>query len=104
MKALEELVATIRARREADPASSWTATLLSKGVDKCAEKLGEEAVEAVIAAVTSDREGLTKEAADVVFHLLVLLEAADVPFEDVLAELERRAGTSGIAEKASRGA
>ena len=103
MKPLEDLLETVRARRGADPESSWTAALLSKGVEKCAEKLGEEAVEAVIAAVTKDREGLTKEAADVVFHLLVLLEASDVPFEDVLGELDRRSGKSGIAEKASRG-
>lgn len=102
MSILHELEATIAVRKTADPDSSWTAKLLSKGPEKCAEKFGEEAIEAVIAAATNDRENLTAEAADVLYHLLVMLAARDVPLADVLAELERRQGTSGIAEKASR--
>lgn len=102
MTTLEKLAATIDARRGADPDSSWTAKLLSKGPEKCAEKFGEEAVEAIIEAVKGDRERLTSEAADVLYHLLVMLAARDVSLEDVLAELERREGTSGISEKAGR--
>ncbi|SMR81401.1 phosphoribosyl-ATP pyrophosphatase [Aliiroseovarius halocynthiae] len=102
MSILTQLAATIEARKTADPDSSWTAKLLAKGPDKCAEKFGEEAVEAIIAAVKNDRENLTAEAADVLYHLLVMLAARDVALEDVLAELERREGTSGITEKAAR--
>lgn len=102
MNALDRLAATIEARTSADPESSWTAKLLAKGPDKCAEKFGEEAVEAIIAAVRNDRENLTAEAADVLYHLLVMLASRDVPLGDVMAELDRRAATSGIAEKASR--
>ena len=100
--ALTRLAETIEARKSADPETSWTARLLSEGPEKAAEKFGEEAVEAVIEAVKGDRERLTAEAADVVFHLLVMLAARDVSLNDVLDELERREGTSGIAEKASR--
>ena len=103
MTALERLAATIAARKGTDPESSWTAKLLAKGPEKCAEKFGEEAVEAIIEAVKGDREKLTSEAADVLYHLLVMLAARDVTLLDVLAELERREGTSGIAEKAARG-
>lgn len=103
MTVLDKLAATIEARKSADPGSSWTAKLLAKGPEKCAEKFGEEAIEAIIAAARNDRENLTYEAADVIYHLLVMLAARDVPLADVLAELERREGTSGIAEKASRG-
>jgi phosphoribosyl-ATP pyrophosphohydrolase len=103
MTALDRLAATIQARKEADPESSWTAKLLSKGPEKCAEKFGEEAVEAIIEAVKGDRDKLTSEAADVLYHLLVMLAARDVTLEQVLAELERREGTSGLAEKAARG-
>ncbi|MDV7270231.1 phosphoribosyl-ATP diphosphatase [Thioclava sp. A2] len=103
MTVLDKLAATIEARKSADPDSSWTAKLLAKGPEKCAEKFGEEAIEAIIAAAKNDRENLTYEAADVIYHLLVMLAARDVPLADVLAELERREGTSGIAEKASRG-
>jgi len=99
---LENLAATIAARKGADPESSWTAKLLSKGPEKCAEKFGEEAVEAIIEAVKGDRARLTSEAADVLYHLLVMLAARDVTLEDVLKELERREGTSGIVEKAGR--
>ena len=102
MSALERRAATIAARRGADPESSWTAKLLAKGPEKCAEKFGEEAVEAIIEAVKGDRDRLTSEAADVIFHLLVMLAARDVTLADVETELERRAGTSGLVEKASR--
>ena len=103
MTALERLFATIEARKGADPDTSWTAKLLAKGPEKCAEKFGEEAVEAIIEAVRGDRAKLTAEAADVLYHLLVMLAARDVTLESVLAELDRREGTSGLAEKASRG-
>lgn len=103
MSILEQLAATIEARKGADPETSWTAKLLAKGPEKCAEKFGEEAMEAIIAAAKNDRENLTYEAADVLYHLLVMLAARDIPLAEVLAELERREGTSGIAEKASRG-
>ncbi len=99
---LARLAATIRARRGADPDTSWTARLLARGPEKCAEKFGEEAVEAIIEAVKGDRVRLAAEAADVLYHLLVMLTARDVALEDVLAELARREGTSGIAEKAGR--
>lgn len=103
MSALERLAATVAARRNADPESSWTAKLLARGPEKCAEKFGEEAVEAIIAAVKGDRAALIGEAADVVYHLLVMLAARDVALEDVLAELARRDGVSGLDEKAARG-
>ncbi|MBM3615418.1 MAG: phosphoribosyl-ATP diphosphatase [Alphaproteobacteria bacterium] len=103
MTALHRLAATIAARKGADPESSWTAKLLAKGPEKCAEKFGEEAVEAIIEAVKGDREKLTAEAADVLYHLLVMLAAREVTLDQVLAELERREGTSGITEKAARG-
>jgi phosphoribosyl-ATP pyrophosphohydrolase len=99
---LTRLEATIAARRGADPASSYVAKLNAKGLTKIAQKLGEEAVEAVIAAMADDRAGLVGEAADLLFHLLVLLGAKDVPLAEVLAELDRREGVSGIDEKASR--
>jgi phosphoribosyl-ATP pyrophosphohydrolase len=102
MSALERLAATIAARKGADPDSSWTAKLLAKGPEKCAEKFGEEAIEAVIEAVKGDRARLTAEAADVLYHLLVMLAARDITLADVEAELARREGTSGLAEKASR--
>ncbi len=102
MSILHDLAATIEARKGADPESSWTAKLLAKGPEKCAEKFGEEAVEAIIEAVKNDKDGLTAEAADVLYHLLVMLAARDVALDDVLAELARRQGLSGIAEKAAR--
>ena len=102
MHTLDKLAQTIAARATADPESSWTAKLLFKGPEKCAEKFGEEAVEAIIEAVKDDKTKLTSEAADVLFHLLVMLESRDVQLADVLKELERREGTSGIEEKASR--
>lgn len=99
---LDDLYATILARKDADPTSSWTAQLLAKGPEKCAEKFGEEAVEAIIEAVKGDRDALTGEAADVLYHLLVMLAARDVPLSDVLETLAARQSQSGIAEKASR--
>ena len=102
MSILNALEAVIASRKTADPDTSWTAKLLAKGPEKCAEKFGEEAVEAIIEAVKGDREKLAAEAADVLYHLLVMLAARDVALEDVLAELTRRQGMSGIQEKASR--
>mgnify|MGYP003645517401 CR=1 FL=1 len=99
---LNDLYATILARKSADPSSSWTAQLLAKGPEKCAEKFGEEAIEAIIEAVRDDKAALTSEAADVLYHLLVMLASRDVPLNDVLAELARRQAQSGLAEKASR--
>lgn len=99
---LAELADAVVSRRGAPPDQSYTAKLLSQGIAKCAKKLGEEAVEAALAAVAGDKLQVTTEAADVLYHLLVLLEAADVPLADVMAELERRKGVSGIAEKSAR--
>jgi len=96
------LEATINARKGADPDSSWTARLLAKGPEKCAEKFGEEAVEAIIEAVRNDPEKLASEAADVLYHLLVMLAARDVPLAKVMNVLAARQGVSGIAEKAAR--
>jgi phosphoribosyl-ATP pyrophosphohydrolase len=99
---LNDLYDTILARKTADASSSWTAQLLAKGPEKCAEKFGEEAIEAIIEAVKNDKPALTSEAADVLYHLLVMLASRDVPLNDVLNELSRRQSQSGIAEKASR--
>ncbi|MCW1401160.1 phosphoribosyl-ATP diphosphatase [Novosphingobium sp. MW5] len=99
---LERLEKTIAERRSADPSASYVAKLHSRGLNKIAQKLGEEGTETVIAALAGDRQELVGEAADLLFHLLVLLGAKDVPLSEVLAELDRREGTSGIAEKASR--
>lgn len=99
---LEKLEAIIAERANESAAQSYTASLLEKGNEKCAQKLGEEAVEAVIEAVSENREGLTKEAADVLYHLLVVLKCADIPLAQVMAELEKRTSRSGHEEKASR--
>ena len=99
---LTRLEATLRERRGGDPNQSYVAKLHAKGITKIAQKLGEEAVETVIAALSEDNAALTGEAADLVFHLLVLLDARSLSFADVLAELERREGVSGVAEKAAR--
>ena len=101
---LKNLEQTIRQRRDADPSESYVASLTAKGRAKMAEKLGEEATEAVIAAVQDDPQAMTAEAADLFFHLLVLLADMDLSMDDVLAELVRREGISGITEKAARGA
>ncbi len=102
MSVLDDLFATIQSRKGADPDTSWTAKLLAQGPAKAAEKFGEEAIEAIIEAVRGDRERLTAEAADALYHLLVMLAASDVTLDEVLRELARRQGRSGIAEKASR--
>ncbi len=99
---LDDLYATILARKDADPDSSWTAQLLAKGPEKCAEKFGEEAIEAIIEAIKDDKPALTSEAADVLYHLLVMLASRDVPLTDVLNELARRQSQSGLIEKAAR--
>lgn len=102
MDTLQRLEQVIAARRGAAPETSYVAQLNARGVPVIARKLGEEAVEAVIASLAGSREELTAEAADILFHLLVLLGARDVKLADVLAELERREGTSGLEEKAAR--
>lgn len=99
---LDELEAIIAERAQASPDESWTARLLSKGPDKVAEKFGEEAIEAIIEAIRGDRDKLTSEAADVVFHLLVMLHSHGVSVHDVMSELAARTSRSGLAEKASR--
>ena len=101
---LIRLEAIIRERRSADPALSYVAKLTHAGRAKIAQKLGEEAVEAVIAAVADDRNGVISESADLLFHLAVLLADMGIPMTDVLAELDRREGVSGLTEKANRGA
>ncbi|MBT6188944.1 MAG: phosphoribosyl-ATP diphosphatase [Tateyamaria sp.] len=99
---LDDLFATIETRKNADPDSSWTAKMLAKGPDKCAEKFGEEAIEAIVEAIKDDKAALTSEAADVVYHLMVMLAARDVSWQAVVSELARRQGVSGLAEKAAR--
>jgi len=99
---LDRLFATIATRKGADPKSSYTAKLLAEGVEKCAKKFGEEATEAVIAAVTRNKTELAKESADVLYHLTVLWAASGITPEDVYAELASREGQSGLEEKASR--
>lgn len=102
MSLLHDLEATILSRKGADPDTSWTAKLLAKGPEKCAEKFGEEAIEAIIEAVKGNKSGLASEGADVLYHFLVMLAARDVALDDVLQVLAQRQGLSGIAEKASR--
>ncbi|WP_411351159.1 phosphoribosyl-ATP diphosphatase [Leisingera aquaemixtae] len=102
MSLLHDLEATILSRKGADPETSWTAKLLAKGPEKCAEKFGEEAIEAIIEAVKDDKAGLASEGADVLYHFLVMLAARDVALDDVLQVLAERQGLSGIAEKAGR--
>jgi phosphoribosyl-ATP pyrophosphohydrolase len=102
MSALERLAETIASRAGADPDSSWTARILAGGPERAARKFGEEAVEAVIEAMRNDPARLTSEAADVLYHLLVMCAACGVTLADIEAELTRREGISGIAEKAGR--
>lgn len=102
MDRFDLLLDTIRERRTADPAQSYVAKLTAKGRHKLAQKLGEEAVEAVIAAVADDRAGLVGEAADLIFHLALVLADMGLSFDDIRAELARREGVSGIEEKARR--
>ncbi|MGG7568035.1 phosphoribosyl-ATP diphosphatase [Rhodovulum sp. DZ06] len=99
---LARLEATIAARKGADPASSHTAKMLAKGPEKCARKFAEEAVELTLAAARGDGKETVSEAADVLYHFMVTLASRDVALADVLAELERREGRSGVAEKAAR--
>ena len=99
---LEDLVKTINLRADADPSESWTARLLAQGPEKCAEKFGEEALEAIIEAVKGDNNALIAEAADVIFHYLVMLKSRDINFEDVMEELEKRKNKSGLREKEER--
>jgi phosphoribosyl-ATP pyrophosphohydrolase len=99
---LSDLEKIVDERSKASPDESWTAKLILAGQPKAAKKLGEEAIEAVMAAVTDDRVNLTYESADVLYHLLVVLKIAEIPLENVMAELERRTAQSGLKEKASR--
>jgi phosphoribosyl-ATP pyrophosphohydrolase len=100
--ALDRLFATIVSRKGSDPKLSYTAQLLAAGVEKCARKFGEEATEAVIAAIQKDKAELAKESADVLYHLAVLWAASGITPEDVYTFLKSREGTSGLEEKASR--
>ena len=99
---LEQLENLIAQRSSALSSESWTAQLLEKGAEKCAEKFGEEAVELIIEAVKNDSNGLINEAADVMYHLLVLLKSREISLSHVMAELERRTAQSGLTEKAAR--
>jgi phosphoribosyl-ATP pyrophosphohydrolase len=101
---IEQLFALIQERRGADPSQSYTAKLLHKGPARIAKKLGEEAVEVVLAGVGESREAVVSESADLLYHLLVLWAARKVEPDDVWKELAQRVGTSGITEKAGRGA
>ena len=102
LSVLARLDATIRSRKGADPTTSHTAKMFAKGPLKCAEKFGEEAVEAIIAAAAQDDRALVGEAADSLYHLLVMLAARDLGLAEVVAELARREGVSGVEEKAAR--
>ena len=99
---LADLERIVAERAAASPEESWTAKILAAGPERAAKKLGEEAVEAVIAAVKGDREELIAESADLIYHLLVVLRARNVALRDVLSQLEARTGRSGLAEKAAR--
>ena len=99
---LENLIKIIDARATADPSESWTAKLLAQGPEKCAEKFGEESVEAIIEAVKGNNKELISEAADVLFHYLVMLKSRNIKFADVLNELENRTNKSGLSEKKER--
>jgi phosphoribosyl-ATP pyrophosphohydrolase len=100
---LSDLASIVAERaRSGDPSSSWTAKLLSDGVERCAKKFGEEAVETALAAVSGDETALASEAADVLYHLVVLLQARGVPLAAVMDELQRRTATGGLEEKAAR--
>ena len=99
---LEQLEKLIAQRSSASSGESWTAQLLEKGPEKCAEKFGEEAIELIIEAVKNDSDGLINEAADVMYHLLVLLKSREISLSHVMTELERRTAQSGLTEKAAR--
>jgi len=100
---LEDLEKIVASRARSGAADSWTAKLFNAGMERSAKKLGEEAVETVIAAVSADKTALISESADLLYHWLVVMAVAEVPVADVMAELERRTGQSGLAEKAARG-
>ena len=99
---LNDLERIVAERGHSGDAGSWTAKLFAKGVDKASQKMGEEAVETVIAAVRGDREGVINESADLIYHWMVVLALSGVALDEVMAELEKRTARSGIAEKASR--
>ncbi|MBZ9893679.1 phosphoribosyl-ATP diphosphatase [Mesorhizobium sp. BR1-1-6] len=99
---LSDLETIVSERAHSGDPDSWTAKLYARGIEKAAQKLGEEAVETVIAAIKSDKQALVSESADLIYHWLVVLGISGVPLDDVLRELESRTGRSGIAEKASR--
>lgn len=99
---LQRLAAIIETRRSDKASKSYTKELLDAGPERCARKLGEEAIETIIAGVAADRDALAREAADLLYHLLVLLASQRVPLAVVMAELDRRMGTSGLVEKAAR--
>ncbi|PST17746.1 phosphoribosyl-ATP diphosphatase [Rhizobium sp. JAB6] len=99
---LSDLERIVEERSKASPNESWTAKLFAAGQPKAAKKLGEEAIEAVMAAIVNDRDNLTYEAADLLYHLMVVLKIAGIPVENVMGELERRTAQSGLQEKASR--
>jgi len=99
---LTDLERIVDARSKASPDESWTAKLVASGQSRAAKKLGEEAVETVIAAIRNDRQELTSESADLLYHLMVVLKIADIPLQDVMNELDRRTVQSGLTEKAGR--
>lgn len=99
---LSDLEKIVALRATASPDGSWTAKLFNAGQERAAKKLGEEAVETIIAAIANDRANLTAEAADLLYHLLVVLKIADIPLSEIYAELEQRTGQTGLQEKASR--
>lgn len=101
---LADLEKTIAERARSGDPGSWTAKLFGQGIDKAAQKLGEEAVETVIAAIRADRPGIVSESADLIYHWLVVLAISGVPLDSVMAELEKRTARSGLAEKNSRAA
>ncbi|KPF42924.1 phosphoribosyl-ATP diphosphatase [Rhizobium sp. G187] len=99
---LTDLEAIVAERANASPSESWTAKLVAGGQSKAAKKLGEETIEAVMAAVTGDRENLVYESADLLYHLMVVLKIGGIPLQDVMQELERRTAQTGLNEKANR--
>ena len=99
---LKDLIEVIKSRKNNEADQSYTASLFNEGLQECCKKFGEEAVEALIEAVKGDHAALTSEAADVLYHLLVMLASRDIPLDDVLAELSRRTAQSGLEEKAHR--
>lgn len=99
---LSDLETIVAERAKASPDESWTAKLVAHGQQKAAKKLGEEAVETVIAAISNDRQNLVDESADLIYHLMVVLKIADIPLQNVLDELARRTSQSGLQEKANR--